>query len=223
MPNWEKIADLIFDLIDYGDEERPTIFPVTVNTAKYQGIDRTMFRDNSSRGYSDDLYIYMEGEKDYILYTLFHECWHAYDKKSGIINRYSQEDINKYVKKPHMMMLYKYEFEAKATGYSAAFVYELYKIATTLKTNNLGRDLADSYNCIENYPEDQFDSHIDYEEINKKIKKYYDEGKQYFENMMKRDVGKDLLELTHNRVPPEKLFCITTKGMILTQINSFLK
>ena len=225
MANWWSITDRIFEFIELEDDKRPTYNKVTKETALYYKVDRTLFRISNVEGITDDIFVFEENEDvAFTLYSLFHECWHAKQKSIGIHIKYSDEDREKYVGKKHMMMLYKYDFEAQASGYAAAFVYELYTLVSCLSNCNI-RLIDDSYTNIQDYPEDQFDTKSDYLAINEKIKKYYDEGKKYFEDMMDNSISPSILQLIKSlpQIDSSKSRLFSQKGSILSDINTFLK
>ena len=183
MIQWECIADKIMDFIDLDEDNRPLYNRVTSMSKRLEGIDRTLFSPSS-----DELWVYEDEDKAIVLFHLFHECWHAYQKSQGVDIQYSKEDREKYVGKKHMMMLYKYSFEAEATGYASAFVYELYKTAKLKNSDCFGKEIEDCYTNIDTFPKDQFDTHEDFIKINERIKFYYEQGKEYIESKINNSV-----------------------------------
>ena len=225
MANWCEISRLIFDFIDLEEEKRPSYNRVTIQSAKYFNIDRTLFREFPNGEYNDQLWIYEDEELAMVLFKVFHECWHAKQKSLGRIIKYTEEDKQKYVGKSHMMMIYKYDFEAEASGYAAAFVYEIYKFGVMVNKDYLGKVIEDKYDNVDYYPENEFDSHDDYININNKIKKYYYLGKEYFLKQMLNSVSEEMKELFESLDDNTKVKMkyFSSKGMILSSINEQLK
>lgn len=212
-----NVANYIFDLIDFGKDDRPDIFTFDILPFGLQG---TCYNNDSNT-----LFIDCNEAKDILLFKLFHECWHARQTKIGINLKYDNEDRLKYAYKPHMMMLYKYDFEAEASGYASAFVYTLYKL-TNRNGCNLNKIIEDKYDNCDCYPESEFDTYDDYININKKIDSYYEKGKMYFQNLLKNSLNKDVLELINdkeNKLDENLLYLISQKGFIFYKINDCIK
>lgn len=230
MAFWNIVCDMIFDFLNFDDDkfERPTYHKITDESVKFYQTYGTCLRDMSGCGLSDDIWHLQRGSLDYQLFTLFHECWHVMQKNSGSLGSYLDEHKQKYIGTPHMMMLYKYyEFEAEATGYAAAFVYEFYRFTEAKQKGSckLGQHISDCYDCIEKYTEDQFDTHADYVEVNEKIKAYYDSGKQYFTTLFNSvffESTSGFDELVNILGETKGLLTKSTKVYQLININNYL-
>jgi len=195
MINWRKISEKIMDFIDLNEENRPSYNKVESFSAKYFGIDRTLFKDLKNDEYADQLWVYEQEDKEIVLFKLFHECWHAYQKSQGVKIEYSEEDRKKYACNQHMMMLYKYTFEAEATGYASAFVYTIYKFCSIFKKECFDKKIEDSYTNVDYFPEQEFDTKDDYIKINELINTFYDEGKAYIKNQFNTSVSEEMKDI----------------------------
>lgn len=224
MINWQTISERIMDFIDLNEDNRPSYHKIDSYSVKFLGIDKTMFRSSKDGDSMDQLWLNETEDGKMILYKLFHECWHAYQKSKGYEMGYSDEDRLKYVGKQHMMMLYKYPFEAEATGYAAAFVYTVYKFSDLLNKKCFDKKIEDSYTNIELFPEKEFDTKNDYLIINEQIETNYEKGKSYIKNQFNTSLSNEMESVIEDcKVNDEfKKHLVSKKGFIIFEIISEL-